>query len=263
MEGCGLGARVARWTHATQPESPVHTLMAASNAPATTSGDGHDGLQAPHAPRMKTPRAAGLAGLAFAMLFVASIVLLHDQPTGGSTASEIRDFYLRENAATVAVVGMYLVPFCGIAFLWFIGSVRNLIGDREDRFFATVFLGSGLLFVAMLFVAAGAGGALLIAVRFRDQPVPSPDVLVAVRSLAFAFLYVYAMRMAAVFMIVVSTIGARLHVFPRWLVVFGYLAALVLLVNLSYSDVLILVFPAWVAAVSIVILRAGQRIPRA
>jgi hypothetical protein len=114
----------------------------------------------------------------------------------------------------------------------------------------------------MLFVAAGSGGALLIAVRFQDEPVPSPDVVVAVRSLAFAFLYVYAMRMA-VFMIVVSTIGARLDIFPRWLVVFGYLAALVLLLNVSYIDLLILVFPVWVAAVSVVILSAGRRIPRA
>ena len=64
------------------------------------------------------------------------------------------------------------MPFSGIAFLWFIAVVRHLIGDREDRFFATVFLGSGLLFVAMLFIAAGVGGALLAAVKFQDSPVP-------------------------------------------------------------------------------------------
>ena len=238
--------------------------MATSDAPTTTStGDGRGRLYPPAGRRLETPRAAGAAGLAFALLFVASIVLLHDQPAGESTASEIRDFYLRKNAATVAVVGVYLVPFAGIAFLWFIASVRNLIGDREDRFFATVFLGSGLLYVAMLFVAAGAGSALLIAVRFQDNPVPSPDVVVAVRSLAFALLYVYAMKMAAVFMIVASTIGARLGVFPRWLVVFGYLAALVLLLNVAYIDLLILVFPVWVAAVSVVILSARRRIPPA
>jgi hypothetical protein len=43
----------------------------------------------------------------------------------------------------------------GIAFLWFIGVIRDHLGDREDRFFATVFLGSGLLFVAMLFICGG------------------------------------------------------------------------------------------------------------
>ena len=207
--------------------------------------------------RLETPRAAGVAGLAFAVLFTASIVLLRNHPSGGSTAAGIRDFYLSRNASSVALVGVYLAPFSGIAFLWFIAAIRHLIGDREDRFFATVFLGSGLLFVAMMFLAAGVGGSLLAAVKFQDEPVPSADVVVAVRSFAFGFLFIYAMRMAAVFMIVVSTIGMRLGVFPRWLVVSGYVAALVLMLNVSYLQELVLVFPAWVAAVSIIILKAS------
>jgi hypothetical protein len=72
----------------------------------------------------------------------------------------------------------------GIAFLWFIAVIRNLISDREDRFFATVFLGSGLLFVAMLFIAAGVGASLMVAVKFHDEPVPSPDTVATIRSLA-------------------------------------------------------------------------------
>jgi len=100
------------------------------------------------------------------------------------------------------------------------------------------------------------GGALLAAVRFEDEPVPSAETVVTIRSLAFGFLFVYAMRMAAVFMIVVSTIARRLGVFPGWLVAAGYVAALVLLLNVSYLEPLVLVFPAWVAAVSIVILTA-------
>ena len=85
----------------------------------------------------------------------------------------------------------------------------------------------------------------------------------AVRSFAFGFLFIYAMRMAAVFMIVVSTIGMRLGVFPRWLVASGYVAALVLLLNVSYLQELVLVFPAWVAAVSTVMLKASRRSPSA
>jgi hypothetical protein len=208
--------------------------------------------------RLETPRAAGVAGLAFAGLFIGSILLLRNQPSGASTAAEIRRFYLGEHASRVSLVGVYLVPFSGIAFLWFIATVRNLIGDREDRFFATIFLASGLLFVAMLFVAAGVGGALLAAVKFQGEPVPSQDAVVLVRSFGFGFLFIYAMRMAAVFMIVTSTIGTRLGVFPRWLAVTGYLAALALILNVSYSALLTLVFPAWVAAVSIVILRAQR-----
>jgi hypothetical protein len=211
----------------------------------------------PDGRQLETPRAAGIAGLAFAALFITSLVLLRDQPSAGSTAEEIRDFYLREDRGSVALVGVYLVPFAGIAFLWFIAVVRNLIGEREDRFFATVFLGSGLLFVAMLFIAAGVGGAVLAAVKARHDPVPSADTIVTIRALAFGFLFIYAMRVAAVFMIVVSTIGMRLGVLPRWLVVAGYLAALVLILNVSYLEALVLVFPGWVAAVSVVILKAG------
>lgn len=206
---------------------------------------------------LETPRAAGVAGLAFAVLFITSLLLLRDHPTGG-TAAEVRDFYLGEHANSVALVGVYLAPFSGIAFLWFIAVVRNMIGDREDRFFATVFLGSGLLFVAMLFLAAGVGGSLLAAVKFQHEPVPGADTVVAIRSLAFGFLFIYGMRMAAVFMIVVSTIGLRLRVFPRWLVVAGYASALVLMLNVSYNELLVLVFPLWVAAVSVVILARSQ-----
>ena len=37
-----------------------------------------------------------------------------------------------------------LMPFAGIAFLWFIGVVRDGFGRYEDKFFASVFLGSGI-----------------------------------------------------------------------------------------------------------------------
>ena len=119
--------------------------------------------------RLETPRSAGIAGLVFSALFVASILLLRDHPAAGSTAAEIRAFYLGREGGSVVLVGVYLVPFSGIAFLWFIAVVRNLIGEREDRFFATVFLGSGLLFVAMLFVAAGVGGAIPFWRRSRSE----------------------------------------------------------------------------------------------
>ena len=213
--------------------------------------------------QLETPHAAGVAGLAFSLLFTASILLLDNHPASGSTPAEIQQFYVRDNAGTVALVGVYLAPFAGIAFLWFIAVIRNLISDREDRFFATAFLGSGLLFVAMLFVAAGVGGALLAAVKYQDEPIPSPETVGTVRSLAFGFLFVYAMRMAAVFMIVVSTIGKRLDIFPRWLVLSGYLAALVLILNVSYIRPLVLVFPAWVTAVSVVILNRARTRPDA
>ena len=70
--------------------------------------------------------------------------------------------WLKTSSGTLART-LYLVPFAGIAFLWFIGVLRDRLGEREDSFFATVFLGSGLLFVAMLFASAAVVGGINIA----------------------------------------------------------------------------------------------------
>ena len=59
------------------------------------------------------------------------------------------------------VTATFLMPFAGISFLWFIGVVRDGLGRYEDRFFATVFLGSGLLFLATMFVATTVAGGLV------------------------------------------------------------------------------------------------------
>jgi hypothetical protein len=59
-------------------------------------------------------------------------------------------------------LALNMVPFAGIAYLWFIAVLRDLIGDHEDRFFATVFIGSGLLFLAMLFAASAVAGVFMI-----------------------------------------------------------------------------------------------------
>ena len=66
--------------------------------------------------------------------------------------------------------GLYLAPFAGIMFLWFVAVIRDQVGEREDRFFATVFFGSGILFVALLFVASAIAVSPSVSYRYLDQP---------------------------------------------------------------------------------------------
>jgi hypothetical protein len=208
---------------------------------------------------LKSPRAAGVAGLVFAGLFIASFLLLRHTPPEGSTAAQIATFYLRTNIKRLAIVELYVGPFAGIAFLWFVAVIRARIGAREDRFFATVFLGSGILFAGMFFGALAAGGAVIAAIKFQGAPPPSPDTFVLARGLAYTFLYIFAMRAAAVFTAVVSTIALRTGALPRWLAFVGYALALVLLLGVAYTRWTVLFFPLWVAAVSVVILvRHGE-----
>jgi hypothetical protein len=186
--------------------------------------------------RLETPRAAGVAGLVFSLLFVASMLLIRERPPPGSSAKQIADFYLQQDAGRVTLVGLFLVPFAGIAFVWFIAAIRSHLGEREDRFFATVFLGSGLLFAAMLFAASASAGALIAAVKLQGQPPPDANTFLLARALGFAFLFIFAVRAAAIFVLVASTIGLRTGFLPRWLIFAGYAAGLVFLLVVTYVE---------------------------
>jgi hypothetical protein len=211
--------------------------------------------QEPLRPRnLRTPRAAAVAGIIFSALLITALVLLRLSAPAhvsnpGAWLSNPR------NRGEVAVA-LNLVPFAGIAFLWFIGVLRDRIGDREDRFFATVFLGSGLLFVAMLFVAAAVAGATIAAAGSR---LPGADVLVLSRNVTGSLLNVYAMRMAAVFTLTTVNIARRTRIVSPWLIYAGLACAVVLLVGIGISPWVELVFPVWILALSLEILAVGGR----
>ncbi|WP_055490956.1 hypothetical protein [Streptomyces sp. TP-A0356] len=206
---------------------------------------------------LQTPRAAGLVGVAFALLLAAAIVLIRlGLPEG---AEAVPPEGLTDPARRSAVrTALTLVPFAGIFFLWFLGVVRTHVGDAEDKFLATVLLGSGLVFVATMFGAAAAAAAVLATAQPSGIP-PGPPTWDFGRNLAYTLMTGYAMRMAAVFTASMSTIGHRLGLLPRWLTLLGFLTALTLLfvsTNFPWSE---LVFPAWSLIISLHILVANRR----
>jgi hypothetical protein len=205
---------------------------------------------------LRTPRAAAAAGIVFSLLLgLALVLLIISAPS--DTANEGAWLTDTSQRATIAFA-LNLVPFAGIAFLWFIGVVRDRIGQREDRFFASVFLGSGLLFVAMLFVGAAFAGGLIASVSGRSA-VPGHDTLAISHQITGLLLRVYAMRMAAVFTISTATITLRTKVIPRWIGMLGFAVAAVLLVSVGLTPWVELLFPAWILLLSIDILRTGLR----
>ncbi|WP_406366107.1 hypothetical protein [Streptomyces sp. NBC_01546] len=194
----------------------------------------------PTSERLRTPRAAGTAGIAFALLLAAAIVLMRIAVPSGNAA----DAAIPSDRRWAVRVALEIIPFAGIFFLWFMGALRAHAGEAEDRFVATVFLGSGFVFVSTLFVASGAAGTVLA------ENTPSDFG----RHYAYTVLSTYAMRMAAVFVFATSTIGRRLGVFPKPLVLLGTVVGLVLLIVASAVPWSELVFPAWALIVSFHIL---------
>lgn len=201
--------------------------------------------------RLKTPNAAAIAGLLFSLLLIAAFALLRisvpaDPQEPGS--------WLHTNSGTVALA-MNLIPFAGIAFLWFIGVLRDRLGDMEDRFFATVFFGSGLLFLAMLFLASAVVGGILIAFAAKPEELIGSATFHFARATVYATINVYMVKMASVFMITTSTIALYTRIAPRWFAIL----ALLLLLGSFYISSSFFIFPLWVMLLSIFILADNFR----
>ena len=147
-----------------------------------------------------------MAGVLFAVLFGTSLILIHGAlPEGAAPGSQWLDAgSLRLKTASI------LMPFAGICFLWFIGVVRDGLGHYEDRFFATVFFGSGLLFLAMMFASAAVGAGLVESRHYAGGAITDSSVGVFGQMLLLKLSKTYALRMAGVFMMSLATIWLRL-----------------------------------------------------
>lgn len=199
---------------------------------------------------LRAPKAAAFAGILFSVLLITSQLLVWISipvNLGGPAIDVI-------NHSKTIELALNLLPFAGIAFLWFIAVVRNRLGALEDRFFATVFLGSGLLYIAMIFTSAALAGGLIRVL------INAPDVLLQTgtyalgRAQVYQIMNVYGIKMAGVFMFSTSTILLRTAIVPRWIAVLGYALGLMLLLSIGIIVWIPLVFPAWVFVISVAIL---------
>ena len=204
---------------------------------------------------LRTPRSAAAAGVVFSTLFTVSVIALQLAiPANPGDAGTWLSDPTRRKAVLVALA---LMPFAGVAFLWFIGVVRDRIGELEDRFFATIFLGSGLLFVAMLLVAESVGVGLVRGAASDGASLYSSGTWSAGRDVAQELVGV-GLQVAGVFTVAASTIILRTGAGPRWLAGGGYVIAALLIVAVHFSTWSALLFPLWVLAMSIDILIASR-----
>ena len=199
---------------------------------------------------LRAPRAAAIAGILFSIFLTTSQLLiwvsipanLRGQPSDVISHS------------TKISVALNLLPFAGVAFLWFIAVVRNRLGALEDRFFATVFLGSGLLFITMVFTSAALAGGLIQVLSSAPELLVQTGAYALGRAEIYQTMNVYGIKMAGVFMFSTSTILLRTEIVPRWIAFLGFALGGLLLISIGIIVWISLVFPIWVFLVSAAIL---------
>ena len=209
--------------------------------------------------RIRSPRSAALAGILYSVLLIVSMLLITGSPDVQMGGIDLE--WLQDRADSVSLA-LRLIPFAGIAFFWFTGVIRDHIGDREDRFFATVFLGSGIALVVLMFVYAATIGAVFSSRALARDLLTDNDIFI------FAFMFMneilgnYILRIAGVYMLSIGTIWTRAEVMPRWLTILTYLLALIFLFFAGSIREARFVFPGWVFLTSTYILITNRRLER-
>jgi hypothetical protein len=200
--------------------------------------------------RLRAPKAAAIAGILFCVFLITSQLLVWGSiPANlGGPALDVLS-----HSKTISLA-LNLLPFAGIAFLWFIAVVRNRLGELEDRFFATVFLGSGLLYIGMVFTSAALAGGLIRVLINAPEILTQTGAYALGRAQIYQTMNVYGIKMAGVFMFSTSTILLRTGIVHRWIAFLGYALGAVLLLSVGIIVWIPLVFPVWVFLISVAIL---------
>lgn len=202
-------------------------------------------------------------GIAHSVLFLTSYWLITESPGAQASDGEILSFYTDGERRRLIVVGLYVMPFAGMAFIWFSVALRTWIRystRRVDQLYSTIQLYSGILYVGLCFVAAAAASITAASVEFSSATI---DVAVARQFPQFSstILLVFAMRMAAMFVFATSNIGRSTGLLPRWFIFLGMGVGVFLLLSASFSGLLVLVFPVWLAMLCTLLILRARAIP--
>jgi hypothetical protein len=208
---------------------------------------------------MRPARRCAIAGATFAALLCAALLLLDRIPSLGAPTLDYLRFYL-DGAGTLVTVGVYLVPLAGVAFLWFVFTLREALGRRDDdAIVGGVQLATGIAFLCLLLAGAA---ALASAAFLQHRTGVFPLHMEAIRahtSLGYTLVFLYGVRMAGAFMIATTTLATRRGLIPMWLSVAGFIAAVVLLIAASNNPAVLILMPVWTVAISLAIWTGCRR----
>ena len=199
---------------------------------------------------------AAIAGIIFVVLYLISFYLLARTPLGNATDAEIIAYYGDGTNLTLTLAGMLIMPFVGIAFLYFMVLLRataRASGFRSSRVLGNAQLATGTIFVALLFVATAGLVATPAAMQFANlQTDPLAARILPIFSMTV--LLGFGMRMASMFVFTSSSIGRATGLIPRWFAYVGYVVGLVLLFAFTVAAWFALLFAIWVLVLCIIIL---------
>jgi len=234
-------------------------MTSSSTAPPATTRSGVSRREL--SDTVKYARLSSISGIIFAALYVVALVLVHTTPTLSASDAEITAYYAGGSTLLVTV-GLYLIPFAGIVFLWHAHCTRLLIETRTASPSAIPYglqLVSGVLFVVLLFAGTASAGSVALLKDLTSAPLPSADFIRGMLAVGYGMIFVYALRGAGMYALTTTNLLRQAGIMPKWVGSMSYLLAAFLLLSTVMHPAAMLIFPSWVAIAGLVIfIRAGR-----
>jgi hypothetical protein len=229
----------------------------------STDADGnHDPAEHGRSVRRIATLTACLGGI-HALLFLLAYWLVSDVPGANASDAQITEFYKSEETWRIILAGLYVGPFAGMAFIWFLVALRMWVDNTAQRvnvLLSNIQLVAGIVYVALLFAGLAASSVLAASVEFADGQI-DPVAARQFPQYGDTLLLVFSFRMAAMFVFTTSTIGRKAGILPRPFVWSGYAVGLFLLLSAGFEGWFALVFPIWLLALTGILLIRARRIP--
>lgn len=203
-------------------------------------------------------------GIVHAVLLLVAFVIIHRYlPDVNATESQLQAFYSGDGRRRLVLFAcLYLMPFAGIAYIWFTVALRAWLQGavkRLNRLLADVLLVCGVIYVALLFCGGAAISIVSIDPVIGDQQLAVP-LARQFPHYGASLILIFALRMAAMTTFALSNIARHTTVFPRWFVYSGFGVGVALLLTASLNPLLIALFPIWLTLFcTFVILQARTR----
>jgi len=205
---------------------------------------------------VRSPRTAAFAGMGYSILMITGMLL-----ASNITSVRLEDVtleFLESWSRTVSLI-LYMIPIAGLLFLWFTGVIRERLGEFEDRFFSTLFFGSGIIQVVLLFIWGSIFGALMASKNLIAAGLTDSRIYIFGFALMNEIIGNYALRMAGVYMTAINALFSKTGLMPRWLSIINYILAMGFIFAAERFRESRYIFPAWVFVMSVYVLILNLR----
>ena len=229
---------------------------------STNAGGSHDAAEGGRSARHVMTLTACVGGI-HALLFLLSYWLVSDLPGANASDAEIIEFYKSDERWRIVLAGLYVGPFAGMAFIWFLVALRMWVdrsANRVSALLSNIQLVAGIVYVALFFAGLAASSVVAASAEFADSEI-DPVAARHFPQYGDTLLFVFSFRMAAMFVFTTSAIGRASGIFPRPFVWSGYAVGLFLLLSAGFEGWFALVFPLWLLALTGILLVRARRIP--